>query len=93
MVRSSRSALRAVVISTADADVDGSPSTLLLTFFFRYMQPLIDEDLYVPNRWHTRLPTKTRYYAYARKTGRRIHLKEMGASEKASLQRYKGWAR
>jgi len=81
------------VIIMTDADVDGSHiRTLLLTFFFRYMQSLIDGGhLFIaqpPLYLISHRNTKKYVYTEAEKDQA---LKEMGASaEKASLQRYKG---
>ncbi|HWR65500.1 MAG TPA: DNA topoisomerase (ATP-hydrolyzing) subunit B [Bellilinea sp.] len=81
------------VIIMTDADVDGSHiRTLLLTFFFRYMQSLIDGGhLFIaqpPLYLISHRNTKKYVYTEAEKDQA---LKEMGASaDKASLQRYKG---
>ena len=81
------------IIIMTDADVDGSHiRTLLLTFFFRYMQSLIEDGhLYIaqPPLYRVAFKNQVRY-AYTDQDKDRI-LKEMGVSaERASLQRYKG---
>ncbi len=81
------------VIIMTDADVDGSHiRTLLLTFFFRYMQPLIEEGhLYIaqPPLYRLAHKNQVRYmYSDAQKDQA---IKDLGLdAEKVNLQRYKG---
>jgi DNA gyrase subunit B len=81
------------VVVMTDADVDGSHiRTLLLTFFFRYMQPLIEEGhLYIAQPPLYRIVNKNQLqYAYTEDEKDRI-LKELGKdADRASLSRYKG---
>jgi DNA gyrase subunit B len=80
------------VIIMTDADVDGAHiRTLLLTFFFRHMQPLIDAGhLYIAQPPLYRMQHgKTVRYAYT-DTDLEAFQKEIGEEKKFSMQRYKG---
>ena len=81
------------VIIMTDADVDGSHiRTLLLTFFFRYMQPLIEMGhLFIAQPPLYRISYKKSIrYAYTDAEKDRI-IKELGVPDsKVKLSRYKG---
>jgi DNA gyrase subunit B len=79
------------VIIMADADVDGQHiATLLLTFFFRYMRPLVEYGhIYIakPPLFLVR-KGRSKKYAFSQKERDEI-MKEMGGRG-LHLQRYKG---
>ncbi|MEI0592724.1 DNA topoisomerase (ATP-hydrolyzing) subunit B [Brachyspira pilosicoli] len=80
------------IIIMADADIDGSHiRTLLLTFFFRYMRPLIDLGhifIAVPPLYKISFDKKNFVYAYTDE--QRDKILEENKDRKYDIQRYKG---
>lgn len=80
------------VIIMADADIDGSHiRILLLTFFFRYMRPLIDLGhvfIAVPPLYKISFDKKHSLYAYSDEE--RDKILAQNKDKKSDLQRYKG---
>jgi len=79
------------VIIMTDADVDGAHiRTLILTFFYRYMRPMIDSGyIYIAQPPLYKITNKKKkYYAFSDKELSKV-LNETGR-DGASIQRYKG---
>jgi len=80
------------IILMADSDVDGAHiTTLQLTFFYRYLKPIIDAGyLYLAQPpLYLIKKGKQKFYAQNDKDRDRI-IAEFGGSEGVSIQRYKG---
>jgi len=80
------------IIIMADADVDGSHiRTLLLTFFFRYMRPLIEEGhLFIAQPPLYRIQVGRQHTWIYSDQERDQHLAKLKDGQRAHVQRYKG---
>ncbi len=80
------------IIIMTDADVDGAHiRTLLLTFFFRYMKPLVDEGyIYIANPPLYKVSKGNSHRYVYNEEELEKHLAEIGGRDEVNLQRYKG---
>ncbi len=82
------------VVIMADADVDGSHiRTLLLTFFFRYMRPLVENgNIYIaqPPLFKVSRGKEVRYAYSDEQRDQYIAELSAGGKNKVDIQRYKG---